>query len=157
MAERGIVPQRLTAPFAFDLGEASVLVEPPLSYAVKDDEKEIDNNFSLITTVTRGENRLLFTGDAEKQRLREWLSDESAQNLHFLKVPHHGAYNKALDELLETVRPEYAAVCSSEKNPADQETLALLEQYQISTFQTKDGNITVLSDGERLEVSQKKK
>ena len=157
LAERGIVPQRLTAPFAFDLGEASVLVEPPLSYAVKDDEKEIDNNFSLITTVTHGENRLLFTGDAEKRRLREWLSGESAQNYNFLKVPHHGAYNKALDELLETVRPEYAVVCSSEKNPADQETLALLEQYQVSTFQTKDGNITVLSDGKRLEVSQKKK
>ena len=151
MAERNIVPQRLTDPFEFVLGEASVLVEPPLPHTGVD---ENDNDFSLITTITHEKNRLLFTGDAEERRLREWLSKENTLDCNFLKIPHHGVYNSALDELLEAVMPEYAAICSSAKNPADQETLELLEQHQIAAFQTKDGSITVLSDGEKLRISQ---
>lgn len=157
LESRGIAPQRLTQPAEFRLGDASVVVEPPQSYTPDPDEKEADNNFSLITTITYGENRLLFTGDAEKTRLREWLSGGTAADCDFLKVPHHGVYNKALEELLEAVTPEYAAICSSAKNPAEQKTLEALEQYQARTFQTKDGNITVVCDGERLAVSQKTK
>lgn len=156
LADRAIVPQRLTASLEFALGEASVLVEPPLS-SVENDADEADNDFSLITTVVHGENRLLFTGDAEERRLTEWLSGENAQNCDFIKMPHHGKYNGALEALLETVKPEYAAICSSAKNPAAQETLELLAQHQISAFQTKDGDITVYSDGKRLEISQQKK
>lgn len=152
LEEQGIMPQRLVAPLEFELGGASILVEPPSSYT--SDKEDEDNNFSLITTVTHGENRLLFTGDAEERRLREWLSGGSAQDCGFLKVPHHGAYHKVLDELLEAVTPEYAVICSSAKNPADQETLELFKQHQISTFQTKDGNVTVLSNGKQLEISQ---
>jgi len=157
LADRNIVPQRLSASLKFALGEASVLVEPPLSYAVENDADEVDNDFSLITTIVHGENRLLFTGDAEERRLKEWLSGESAQNCNFIKMPHHGKYDEALEALLETVKPEYAAICSSAKNPAAQETLELLAQHQISTVQTKDGDITVYSDGKRLEISQQKK
>lgn len=157
LVERDIVPQRLTASLEFSLGGASVLVEPPSSYIAENDTDDVDNDFSLITTITYGENRLLFTGDAEEQRFREWLSGENAQNCNFIKMPHHGKYDEALETLLETVKPEYAVICSSAKNPADQETLNLLEQHQIFTFQTKDGNITALSNGKQLEVSQEKK
>ena len=156
LAERNIAPQRLTASLEFALGEASVLVEPPLSYAVENDADDADNDFSLITTIVHGENRLLFTGDAEERRLREWLSGENAQNCVFIKIPHHGKYDEALETLLETVKPEYAVICSSAKNPADQETLELLTQHQVSVFQTKDGDIIVQSNGKQLEISQQK-
>lgn len=154
LTERNIVPQRLTASLEFALGSASVLVEPSSSYIAESDADDVDNDFSLITTVIHGENRLLFTGDAEEQRLREWLSGESAQGCDFIKMPHHGKYDEALETLLEAVNPEYAAICSSAKNPVDQETLELLEQHQILTLQTKDGNITVLSDGKQIEIAQ---
>lgn len=153
---KSLTPQRLTQPAQFALGSAAVLVEPPLDYTAGAGAGDIDNNFSLITTITYGENRLLFTGDAEKARLREWLSGGAAEDCDFLKIPHHGIYSGALKELLETVTPEYAAICSSSKNPADQKTLDLLEQYQVQTVQTKDGDIVITCDGERLEVTQKK-
>lgn len=152
--EKGIVPEKLTKPERFTLGEASVLVEPPLSYDIPDGFVEFDNNFSLITTVTHGENRLLFMGDAEKQRIREWLSQESEQECDFLKVPHHGVYNKALKELFDAVRPQYAVICSSKKNPADTKTLELLKQYGARTLETRDGDVTVISDGVGLEIHQ---
>ncbi len=153
LEQKNIVPHMLKEAEEFELGEASVLIEPPHSYDAGDSE-EPDNNFSLITTVTHGKNSLLFMGDAKKQRIREWLPERAAGGYTFLKMPHHGVYNKALPELIDSVSPEYAVICSSDKNPAESETLNLLEQMNVQTFQTKDGNVTILSDGKTLECSQ---
>lgn len=154
LEKKEIKAERLTQPVRFMLGGAEVLTEPPCSYESDGSMAEQDNNFSLITTVTHGGNRLLFAGDAEKQRIREWLSERDDADCDFLKMPHHGVYNTALRELLEAVTPEYAVICSSGKNPADIQTLELLKQYGTGTFQTKDGNVTVLSDGKALELHQ---
>ena len=139
----------------FEFGDAEILVEPPLSYDAGNAE-EMDNNFSLITTVIHGENKLIFTGDAQKQRIREWLENTKPDSCDFLKIPHHGVYNKALRELLDAVKPEYAAICSSHKNPAEVKTLELLKQKNVSVMETKDGDITVISDGKKLEIHQER-
>lgn len=106
------------------------------------------------TTVELGAKRLVFTEDAEKKRIREWLSSGTAQPCDFLKVPHHGVYNKALPELFETLHPAYAVICDSAKNPADDRTLELLKQCGASTYQTKDGDISIVCDGESIAVTQ---
>lgn len=155
MEQKKIVPHKLTETVKFEFGEASVMVEPPHSY-IAEGSGEPDNNFSLITTVVHGDNRFLFMGDAEKHRIREWLSSMSSEGCDFLKMPHHGVYNKALKELLDAASPKYAAICSSKKNPAEIKTLELLREKNVQTFQTKDGDITVLSDGERLECTQER-
>lgn len=153
--EKGIQPLYLTQTEEFRLGDADIRVEPPQSYEAAENTAELDNDFSLITEITHGENRLVFAGDAEKQRIREWLSGTNAESCDFLKVPHHGIYNTALKELLDVTSPKYAVICSSDKNPAQTQTLELLKQYNVSTLQTKDGNVTVTSDGKELEVHQK--
>lgn len=157
MEGKGITPTALREPVQFTLGDAQVLVEPPTSYEIDPNTVENDNNFSLITTVVHGENRLLFMGDAEKQRIREWLGNASAIDCDFLKVPHHGVYNTALPELLDTVTPEYSVICSSQKHPAEFKTLELLKEHGCDVLETKDGNITVISNGNQLEISQKRK
>lgn len=154
LEEKGLMAERLKKSEEFELGSAKVLVEPPVSCETQNGEAEVDNNFSIITTVTHGKNRLLFTGDAEKQRIRQWMKEGSAASCDFLKVPHHGVYNTALQELFETVEPECAVICSSNKNPADPQTIELLKKYNVHVFQTKDGNITVISDGTSLEMKQ---
>lgn len=137
LEEKKIQPQLLTRAIGFKLGEAVVQVEPPASYEAPEDAAEADNNFSLITTVVHGENRFLFTGDAQKQRIREWISGGNARVCTFLKVPHHGVYNTALQELVDSVKPEYAVVCSSAKNPADVQTLELLKKTIFRFFRQK--------------------
>lgn len=154
LEEKGMTAERLKKAEEFELGSATVLVEPPASCEIKNGEAEMDNNFSIITTVIHGKNRLLFTGDAEKQRIRQWLREEQAEKCDFLKVPHHGVYNTALQELFEAVMPEYAVICSSNKNPADPQTIELLKKNNTHVFQTKDGNITLISDGKSLEMKQ---
>lgn len=154
LEEKGMAAERLKKAEEFELGSATVLVEPPASCEIKNGEAEMDNNFSIITTVIHGKNRLLFTGDAEKQRIRQWLREGQAEKCDFLKAPHHGVYNTALQELFEAVMPEYAVICSSNKNPADPQTIELLKKNNTHVFQTKDGNITLISDGKSLEMKQ---
>ena len=146
---------RLDEPVSFSFVDSNILIEPPASYEIDDSTCDYDNNFSLITTITHGKNRLVFTGDAEKQRIREWLQGDSATECDFLKVPHHGIYNKALEELFQTLNPDISVICDSQKNPADQKTLEVLHSYCPNIYETKDGNVTLISNGEKLECTQK--
>lgn len=153
---KSIKLQYITQPTEFQLGDAYIKVEPPLSYETEN-TADADNNFSLITTITHGENTLIFTGDAQKQRIREWLLDGDSRSCDVLKIPHHGVYNTALQELLNATSPKYAVICSSDKNPAQTQTIELLKQYNVQVFQTKDGNVTIISDGKQIELHQKTK
>ncbi len=110
-----IKPLYLDEPYTFTERNMTVLIELPKSYEMTF-PGEYDNNFSLITTVTHKDNRLVFTGDIEKQRIREWLTD-GQQACDFLKIPHHGVYNRAMEELINTLKPKYTAICSSAKHP----------------------------------------
>ena len=155
-AEAAAVPvMRLTENRSFPLGDAEVLIEPPASCEIPAGSADYDNNFSLITTVTHGKNRLVFMGDAEKQRIREWMEGGSAIPCDFLKVPHHGVYNRALEELFPALTPKAAVICSSQKHPADPKTLELLGRSCPEIFETRDGDVLVISDGQQLEIHQK--
>ena len=146
---------RLDEAVSFSFVDSSILIEPPASYEIEDNTCDYDNNFSLITTITHGKNRFVFTGDAEKQRIREWLQGDSATECNFLKVPHHGVYNKALEELFQTLNPDVSVICDSQKHPAEVKTLEKLHSYCPNIYETKDGDITVISNGETLECTQK--
>ena len=157
-AEETNVPvQRLNESVSFRFGDADVLIEPPESYDIPNTNEDYDNNFSLITTVTHGENRLVFMGDAEKLRIRDWMKGNNAVHCDFLKVPHHGVYNGALEELFAALTPDFSVICSSKKNPAERKTLELLKNYSPNVFETKDGKVLVISNGKKLEVQQKYK
>lgn len=155
LKEREVEMKALNENLEFTVQDMDVLIEPPLSYEFAENIVEMDNNFSLITTITHGKNRLVFMGDAQKQRVRQWLENGMAGKCDFLKVAHHGVYETELKPLLDILQPECAAICTSHKNPADKETLEELKKRNIRYFETKDGNITVISDGRELELHQK--
>ena len=150
----GLEPEKLHENVSFSFGDCEVLIEPPHSYEIPEGDDEYDNNFSLITTVTHGENRFIFTGDAESDRILDWLSTASDPTCNVLKMPHHGRYDPELPALLEAASPQTAIMCSSEKNPADDETLRLLSDLGIDSLQTKDGDIMITSDGQTIDIDQ---
>lgn len=154
LQEAGITPEMVTRTQALKLGAASAVVEPPASYQIPDNGKEYDNDFSLITTVEFGSKRLVFAGDIEKKRIKEWLKGGTVQPCDLLKVPHHGVYNKALADLFDALQPSFAIICDSQKNPADDRTLQLLEERGAECLRTANGDISILSDGQNIEVSQ---
>lgn len=155
LEEADITPERVTTTQTFSVGDAAVIIEPPASYELPEDPTvEYDNNFSLITTVVHGDNRLLFMGDAEKERIVEWMASEEAVPCTFLKVPHHGVYNSELDGLFEMLQPAYAVITDSAKNPADTGTIELLEGLGTKVFETLNGRVEITSNGTELNVKQ---
>lgn len=117
-------------------------------------DKNIDNNNSLVVDLTHEGNRFLFTGDIEKQRIQDMLEQGQINSCDFLKVPHHGRYNSALNDLFEAASPTYAAITCSVKNPPEQETLDALEAVGCIVYSTKDSEVHVRSTKNGVHVDQ---
>ena len=147
--EHNITPTPISEEMSVTLDDVLFEVYPPqkTSYA------EGDNDFSLAISVTHGDNRFLFAGDAEKERLSEIMEQVSGE-FDFLKVPHHGRYNKKTDEFFASVKPVYAVITDSEKKPAEDKTVAALESIGSSVYYTRNGDVNVTSDGEKIIINQ---
>ena len=111
------------------------------------------NNSSLIVGIRYKNNGFLFTGDIQNARIKEYLSEYKDQ-YDFIKMPYHGYYLKRLDDLLETVKPKYAVITSSKKEKEDDETVNLLRNLGIKYYLTRDGSITVISNGNYIQINQ---
>lgn len=147
--QKNITPLLLTKNMSFTLDDVLFEVFPPL----KKTYKEGDNDFSLAISAAHGENTFLFAGDAEAERLTEIMS-QTGKEYDFLKVPHHGRYNKKTKAFIEAVKPSYAVITCSKKNPAEDETVSVLENAECKVYYTKDGDVNVTSDGHKIEIAQ---
>lgn len=115
-----------------------------------------DNNSSLITMVTFGTKKYLFMGDAEDERIEEYLAAHDA-DADFLKVPYHGYYQDDLQLLFETVTPSTAVITNSKKNPGSSElgeTETLLKNVGADYYETADGSITITCTESGFTVTQ---
>lgn len=147
--EKNISTVKLTENMTFTLNEAEFTIYPPL----KTEYEESDNDFSLAVSVKHGNKSFLFTGDAESERTREIL-EQTNQTYDFLKVPHHGEYDKNTKSFIVAVRPSYAVITCSDKNPASKRTMDALKNIGCKTYYTRDGDISVRSDGNEIYISQ---
>lgn len=111
-----------------------------------------DNNHSIVITAKHGENTLLFAGDSEAERLQELNGQIGDLRCRLVKMPHHGRFNSYTKTFLKLTEPEFAVITSSEKNPAEQETVRALEDINCRIYQTADGGVKAVSDGKTLDV-----
>ena len=144
----GLTAQTVRQTVSFSLDGVSYTVDPPrqADYAV-----DSSNNSSLIVSAAYGERRFLFAGDAEDDRLREFL-EEHPGTYDFLKVPYHGHWQEILPEFLQTVQPAYAVITCSDKEPEDSETVSALTDAGTQVFLTRKGPVLAESDGTSLRV-----
>lgn len=119
----------------------------------KDYGKDEENDFSLASRLVYGSTRFLFPGDAEDARQRELL-EEGDVRCDVLKVPHHGRLHPATEAFLTEAMPRIAFIPDGEEEPADPELLALLEKLGTEVCRTQDGDLTVLSDGDKVWVEE---
>lgn len=135
----------------FSTDSVDFLIYPPQ----QESYEEEDNDFSLVTSMVCGNVRFLFAGDCEKERLKELLGQEEFALSHeLLKVPHHGRKEKNSEEFIKAVGPKAAVITSSEEKPADEEVCRILENVGAEIYFTKDGAVTCLCDGEKLQIMQ---
>lgn len=151
LANKGITAKTISGDFAFTLGELNIVVNGPTEIY----ESNESNNSSLIVSMTYKDTSYLFMGDSQNDRIKDYLKENDVQTYDFIKIPYHGNYQKKLDDLLEAVTPKYAVITCSNVEPEDiTETEELLNQLGIKYYETKNGSITVTSDGENVTIRQ---
>ena len=144
-----IEPITVEETMTFELDGVTYVVDPPR----KDDYVEDDsNNSSLIVSVYNGENSFLFAGDAQTERLEEFL-DSNSETYDFLKVPHHGGDDELMDDLITEISPSYAVITSSDEELEADSTTSYLAEANVETYLTRKGAIVLDSDGTNISIS----
>ena len=108
------------------------------------------NNDSLVILLSRGEDTILLTGDAEVPA-QEWLLEEGTlPDVDVLKVPHHGG-GTSTPELFDAVHAEVAVVSVGLGNDYGHPDPAMIDALYASgarVWRTDiDGGLTVTFDG----------
>lgn len=150
LANKNITAQTISGDFAFTLGDLNIVVNGPTKLY---DNNE-SNNSSLIVSVNYKNTDYLFMGDSQNDRIKDYLKENDVATYDFIKIPYHGNYQKKLDDLLETVDPTYAVITCSNVEPDTQETEELLKALNIEYYSTKNGDINIFSDGEKIIIKQ---
>ena len=144
-----ITPTTVTNDYKFDFEGVSVIVNGTETIY----EKNESNNSSLIVSMIYNENKFLFMGDAENDRIKDYISTNT-DTYDFIKIPYHGNYLKKLDDLLDTINPTYGVITCSKSEGCEDKTLEVLNSYNIKYYMTKNGAIRVLSDGNDIIIKQ---
>ena len=131
--EKGYAPFVPEDVMTFMLDEAVFTVYPAMEKSYSQ-----TNDYSLVVTVEYGKKMFLFAGDAEKKRIEELTQQlpERRKGYDLVKMPHHGVAENNTDKFIDFTDPEYAVITCSKKEPADEETISLLEENKTEIFYT---------------------
>ena len=132
------------------------LYEPGVTLGSDDAHALEENNYSLITSVYFGDISLLLAGDAEQERITEFMGivgDACAYDV--IKIPHHGGYDKALAELFRKNRGlRYCMVHAGSPSLVEASLVTAMRASGAAAKFTYDGSIAFASDGTSMTVNQ---
>lgn len=149
LSNKSITPTIVSGDYELTFEDLKIVVNGPVTTY----ENSESNNSSLIVKVTYDDTSFLFMGDAENARIKDYLSN-SNESYDFIKIPYHGNYLKRLDNLLDVVKPTYGVMTCSSSGGCEEETLEVLNNYNIKYYMTKNGAISVLSNGKNIIIKQ---
>jgi len=114
------------------------------------------NNTSLVVKLEYGSISFLFTGDIEEP-VEHMLADGNKKlRSQVLKVPHHGSKTSSSTKFLESIHPAYAIISSGKENNfghPSPNVIRRFQRYGTHVLRTDElGDITILSDGDRITV-----
>ncbi len=150
----GVPRYRVSQKVSISSGSLSFTLMPTdFSAPAQSQQEEIDNDQSVVISLTDGSHTFFFAGDAEETRIEELLSNGISPH-DVLKMPHHGRMKKNLAAFLDAVAPSAAIITDSDKNPAEDEVLGLLSERGIATYETRNGDILIISGKSGLSINQ---
>lgn len=116
--------------------------------------KEVSNtnNSSIVSKLIYKDFEILLTGDIEKSVEQELINANIDLQADVLKVAHHGSKTSSTEEFLKAVGSVVNIIQAGKNNkyghPHDE---VLLRMANVLIFNTgKNGDVEILSDGERL-------
>ena len=154
--------RRLTEDVRIDLAYGSLwinptrLYEPGVTLGSDDAHSLEENNYSLITSITFGGVSLLLAGDAEQDRITEFMAVAGELSYDVIKIPHHGGYDKALSNLLrENTGLRYCMVHVGSESVVEASLVTAMRSSGASAKFTYNGDIAFATDGTIMTVNQK--
>ena len=137
------------------LGGAKITCLGPVTVKHYHYSSSAENNNSLVTRITYGENSFLLTGDATRYELAEILDlNPDALLSDLLKNPHHDQYLP--DYVINKVKPKITVFSTSNAAWPDwsyMNELRKLGSQIYSTATAMNGNVHVRSDGTNISVT----
>ena len=132
-----------------NLGSLSLTILPPAIPLIKGSEL---NNNSVVVRLDYKDFSCLFTGDIEKEREGQLLTESRSNlNVDILKVAHHGSSSSSSPLFIKSVGPKIAVICCGQGNKyghPHQETISLLQSLGIEIYRTDlSGTILIKTDG----------
>ena len=137
----------VTETLQMDIDGINYTIYPALKEDYSDKD---DNNSSLAVSMRYKDFSMLFTGDAQDERMAELLELKDLDT-DVLKVPYHGHFQQSLPKLIELTSPDYSILTSSDDSPEDIETIEALNRAGSRIYRTRDGDIRIHTDGQMIE------
>lgn len=144
---------RNTPPVAgdrYELGGASFTIVAPN----RKDYGEETNNYSVGLLLQYGQNRFLFTGDAEDEAEEDMLDNGLRLSADVYQVGHHGSRTSSGREFLQAVSPAFAVISCGAYNSygfPHAQTMNSLRAMGVRVFRTDEqGTVVAESDGTRI-------
>ncbi len=134
LSETGLKNEVCESDIDIEVPGLKISIRPPERKKYQDSE---DNNSSLFVRTESPYGTLLFTGDAESERMDEILSYKDL-DCDLIKIPHHGREVYGLQELLDISTPETAVITSSLEEPSDIEVLRIIKQHGVRYYETAE-------------------
>ncbi|MEG1292552.1 MAG: ComEC/Rec2 family competence protein, partial [Lachnospiraceae bacterium] len=145
--------QRITEPkvgSTYSLGKAKITIVAP----VKDSYGENVNDYSVGILLEFGENRFLFTGDAEAASEEDMLKEGIDLSADVYKLAHHGSDTANTKEFLQAVQPKSVVISCGEGNSYGHPRAAVLNELRgmgAAVYRTDEqGTIVAYSNGKDI-------
>ena len=86
-----------------------------------------ENNYSVCTLLSQGDDHYLFTGDLEKSGEKSLVENNQLPHVKVYKGGHHGSDTSSCEELLEVITPENICICTCCGTPEYNQTFPYQE------------------------------
>lgn len=138
----------------FKLGAANCTILSPIN-----SKSEDLNTYSIVIKVAFGNNKFLFTGDAQVSNEKDMLNKGYDLTADVLKIGHHGSHTSTSQAFLDKVNPKYAVISLGKDNDyghPHKEVMARLKAKNIPIYRTDEkGTIIATSDGNKIQFNIK--
>lgn len=132
----------------YKLGDAEfTIIAPNKNYSSAN-----DNSVGII--LKYGNNRFLFTGDAEEESEKDIINNGIDISADVYKAAHHGSRTASTERFMKKVNPRYVVISAGEGNSyghPHSEILNYCRMNNIEVYRTDEiGTIIAKSDGNKI-------
>ncbi|MBR5869883.1 MAG: hypothetical protein IKZ09_02495 [Clostridia bacterium] len=149
VVQSGAELHSLSEPTSFTFDDITVTCHPAKNPLLYDTEEDM----SLVTTVTHGNNTMLLCGNIREERIAE-VTASITDTFDIVKLPDHGFWFDGIGAFLDQYQPQYALISDSSLNEVSYDLLSLLAEKNVTYYRTADAYVCISSNGKRLEVGQ---